>query len=311
MTNLRIQSSEWQTGFTWSQGIGNVKTIPAKWKDWVMVRNLDSVEGYDLYTGQQAGGHNSGFLVYLPSGSEKLQYKVFGYNFNKHKGVLNHEGYLNMRGKVPDPQSIRWIDKRPRAGVVQWQTTDGSICKARIWKIKANVYIRGGVDDLGCGKGPPPSIAGYVPASDPGMGGSSSGTGQANKIGQQFQNSIASTGTSSGSGQGGMGNLTNVTVSQQDITVTLWDHGKEDGDIINIYLNGQLFKGNVRLTNAKKKFQVKLNSGNNTFEVEAVNEGSIPPNTASVRISHVTSGRGTQIYERKSGKRASMNLSAP
>ena len=139
----------------------------------------------------------------------------------------------------------------------------------------------------------------------------SSGTGTAVQIGQQFQNSIASTGTSAGSAQGGAGNLTNVTVSQPDVTVTFGDHGKEDGDIINIYLNGQLFKGNVRLTNKKKKFQVKLNSGSNTFEVEAVNEGSISPNTASVRISHVTAGRGTQIYERKSGKRASMNLSAP
>jgi len=315
MTNLRIQSSEWQPGFAWSQGIGSVKSIPAKWKDWVMVRNLDSVEDYDLYTGQQVEGHNSGFLVYLPSGREKLQYKVFGYDFVKHKGVLNHEGYLNMHGKVLDPQSIRWVDKKSRAGVVQWQTTDGSICTARIWKTRGSstqsvFFIRGGVDDLGCSKGPP-NIAGYDPASDPGTGGSSSGTATATQIGQQFQNSNASTGTSSGSGQGGAGNLTNVTVSQQDITVTFWDHGKEDGDIINIYLNGQLFKGNIRLTNAKKKFQVKLNSGSNTFEVEAVNEGSISPNTASVRISHVTSGRGSQIYERKSGKRASMNLSAP
>jgi len=319
MTNLKIQSSEWQPGFAWSQGLLSVKKIPAKWKDWVMVRNLGSVEGYDLYTGQQSGGHNSGFLVYLPSGSEKLQYKVFGHNFVKHKGVLNHEGYLNMHGKVPDPQSIRWVDKKSRAGVVQWQTTDGNLCKARIWKtrgsstmwsITQSVFIKGGVEDLGCSKGAP-SIAGYDPASDPGTGGSSSGTVTAIQIGQQFQNSNASTGTSTGGGQGGSGNLTNVTVSQQDITVTFWDHGQEDGDIINIYLNGQLFKGNVILTNKKEEFQVKLNSGNNTFEVEAVNEGSVSPNTASVRISHVTLGKASQIYEKKSGKRTSMNLSAP
>ena len=109
----------------------------------------------------------------------------------------------------------------------------------------------------------------------------------------------------------GTGGLSNVTVDRQNITLTFWDHGTEDGDIINIYLNNRLIKGNLRLKKSKRSFPVQLNSGKNRFVVEAVNEGTVSPNTASVRISNVTSGKALQIYERRSGKKASMRLTAP
>ena len=105
--------------------------------------------------------------------------------------------------------------------------------------------------------------------------------------------------------------LTDVTVDRQDVTITVWDHGMEDGDIINIYLNGNVLKSKLLLTNKKQSFKVKLTGGQNRFEVEAVNEGSSPPNTATVEISNVTKGKPSQVYERKSGQRTSMNLNAP
>ena len=106
--------------------------------------------------------------------------------------------------------------------------------------------------------------------------------------------------------------LTDVTVNRRDVTITVWDHGTaEDGDIISIYLNGKVLKSKLRLTKKKQSFPVKLTGGQNRFEVEAVNEGSVPPNTATVEISNVTKGKPSQVYERKSGQRASMNLTAP
>jgi len=109
----------------------------------------------------------------------------------------------------------------------------------------------------------------------------------------------------------GTGGLSGVTVDRQNITITFWDHGTEDGDIINIYLNGKSIKRGIKLKKSKRSFPVQLNSGKNRFEVEAVNEGTISPNTASVRISNVTKGKALQIYERKSGQKASMSLTAP
>ena len=106
-------------------------------------------------------------------------------------------------------------------------------------------------------------------------------------------------------------NLTDVTVDRNDVTITVWDHGAEDGDIITIYLNGKVLKSNLKLTNKKQTFQVKLSQGQNRFEVEAVNECSTPTNTATVEISNVTKGKPNQVYERKTGQRASMNLTAP
>jgi len=105
--------------------------------------------------------------------------------------------------------------------------------------------------------------------------------------------------------------LTDVTVDRRDVTITVWDHGAEDGDIISIYLNGKVIKSKLLLTKKKQSFRVQLTGGQNQFEVEAVNEGSTPPNTATVEISNVTKGKPSQVYERKTGKRASMNLTAP
>ena len=109
----------------------------------------------------------------------------------------------------------------------------------------------------------------------------------------------------------GTNGLSSVTVNSRNISITFWDHKKEDGDIINIYLNNRLLKGNIRLTKTRKSFPVQLNSGKNLFEVEAVNVGSVPPNTASVHISNVTAGQDTQISKSPKGKKASMNLHAP
>jgi len=96
----------------------------------------------------------------------------------------------------------------------------------------------------------------------------------------------------------GTGGLSDVTVNSQTITIRVWDHGTVDNDIINIMLNGAVIPGGggVVLTKSPKVFTLKLNPGKNVIAIYAVNEGKIPPNTASVKISNVTSGKAEQTY---------------
>ncbi len=105
--------------------------------------------------------------------------------------------------------------------------------------------------------------------------------------------------------------LSDVTVGSRNVTVSFWDHGSEDGDRIDINLNGQPLRQNISLTKAKQSFNVTLQSGTNQFGVKALNEGSASPNTASVEISNVTSGRAVQVYSIKNGQSTGMNLIAP
>ncbi|MBW1705761.1 MAG: hypothetical protein JRJ86_11430 [Deltaproteobacteria bacterium] len=113
-----------------------------------------------------------------------------------------------------------------------------------------------------------------------------------------------SSGSSSSTGQG----LSNITVSSQTITVTFWDHGQEDGDIIDVLLNGKVLRGGILLKKAHQSFTVNLTKGKNVFGVRAVNEGKVSPNTATVKFSNVTQGKDIQVYTIKSGQRTDMNI---
>jgi RHS repeat-associated protein len=113
-----------------------------------------------------------------------------------------------------------------------------------------------------------------------------------------------SSGSSSSTGQG----LSNITVNSETITVTFWDHGQEDGDIIDILLNGKVLRGGILLKKAHQSFTVTLTKGKNVFGVRAVNEGKVSPNTATVKFSNVTQGKDVQVYKIKSGQRTDMNI---
>jgi len=92
------------------------------------------------------------------------------------------------------------------------------------------------------------------------------------------------------------GGLSDVVVSSQTITVSVWDHGTVDGDIVNITLNGTSVAGGVTLAASPRTFTLNLNPGRNSISIYAVNEGTVAPNTASIKISHVTSGKAEQTY---------------
>jgi hypothetical protein len=71
----------------------------------------------------------------------------------------------------------------------------------------------------------------------------------------------------------------------EDIIVKIWDHGRQDGDIVSIYLNGEAVVSEYYLTYWKKEFKIKLNpSKSNDLFLYAHNLGDSPPNTVSVEI---------------------------
>ena len=72
----------------------------------------------------------------------------------------------------------------------------------------------------------------------------------------------------------------------ENLIIKIWDHGRQDGDIVSIYLNGVSVVSKYYLTYWKKEFSIKLdpNKSNDLF-LYAHNLGDSPPNTVSLEIS--------------------------
>jgi len=76
-----------------------------------------------------------------------------------------------------------------------------------------------------------------------------------------------------------------LLVDNEIITISLYDHGRADGDIVSIYLNGEQIVDKHILTYKKKSFEVKLNlNKSNDLFLYAHNLGNFPPNTVSIEI---------------------------
>ena len=69
------------------------------------------------------------------------------------------------------------------------------------------------------------------------------------------------------------------------LTVHIWDHKEIDGDIINILLNDRIVLRAYTIRRRKKKLKIPLAPGSNTLSLQALNLGSIPPNTAAITLS--------------------------
>lgn len=67
------------------------------------------------------------------------------------------------------------------------------------------------------------------------------------------------------------------------VKIEIFDSGKEDGDIINLYHNGKLILENYKVKLEKKIISVTVDlSVTNEFKIFAINEGTIAPNTAKI-----------------------------
>ena len=106
--------------------------------------------------------------------------------------------------------------------------------------------------------------------------------------------------------------LEDVTVDRRDITISVRDHAAIDGDRIDLFVNGGKVLSNYTLTSSPHGVDVKLNSGENTVQVTALNEGSASPNTVEVSVNHVVSGYAIQVSTGLlKGQSESFKITAP
>lgn len=75
-----------------------------------------------------------------------------------------------------------------------------------------------------------------------------------------------------------------ISVDTTSVTLELWDGQVEDGDSISLRLNGEWIATGFPVKNKLQKIAVKLRPGENSLLFMADNLGSIPPNTAELRI---------------------------
>ena len=64
----------------------------------------------------------------------------------------------------------------------------------------------------------------------------------------------------------------------------IWDANKEDGDKIELTINGNIILHDFETTNKRKKVKYKLAEGENTIEIKATNLGTSPPNTSRIEL---------------------------
>ncbi|AJR04964.1 hypothetical protein [Siansivirga zeaxanthinifaciens] len=68
------------------------------------------------------------------------------------------------------------------------------------------------------------------------------------------------------------------------ITLTVFDGGKEDGDKISVFVNGEVVLNNYEAKNEKRKIKIELKAQKTSVKIKANNEGQIAPNTVIVQI---------------------------
>ncbi len=75
-----------------------------------------------------------------------------------------------------------------------------------------------------------------------------------------------------------------LTTSENTISICIYDKNRLDGDVVSIYINGELVKENITVTKTKYEFTITLQEGSNLIVMEAINLGTVPPNTAGISI---------------------------
>lgn len=76
----------------------------------------------------------------------------------------------------------------------------------------------------------------------------------------------------------------NVFWKSPKFVLELFDQGKIDGDKVRILHNGKIILDNYQLLRERKRIEVALKDGQNIFEIIALNEGDVAPNTAVLEL---------------------------
>ena len=78
----------------------------------------------------------------------------------------------------------------------------------------------------------------------------------------------------------------NFTINWESnkLKIFIWDANIEDGDKIQLIINGKIVLDNFETTNKRKKIKYKLVKGANIIENKATNLGASPPNTSRIEL---------------------------
>lgn len=109
------------------------------------------------------------------------------------------------------------------------------------------------------------------------------------------------------------GGLSDVTVDSRNVVITLTDNGAQiDGDTVTVVLNeGVLAVEHVLVEEPGSDFALTLQPGPNVLEIVAVNEGTVSPNTAQLRISNVIDGEEVQQWRLLTDETGRLTITAP
>ena len=78
--------------------------------------------------------------------------------------------------------------------------------------------------------------------------------------------------------------LGNVNTKSKKIKIEFKDFGLIDGDRIKIFLNENTIKQNIVLSGNYFFIYINLEPGFNRIDFQALNEGSVGPNTAAINV---------------------------
>ena len=68
------------------------------------------------------------------------------------------------------------------------------------------------------------------------------------------------------------------------IKLFIWDANQEDGDKIQLIINGNIILNDFETKNKRNRIKYRLVDGENTIEIKAINLGTSPPNTSRLEL---------------------------
>lgn len=80
----------------------------------------------------------------------------------------------------------------------------------------------------------------------------------------------------------------NIFVKSKIFKLSIYDSGKIDNDLINLYVDGKLVLENFSIKKEKKEIPIILSKKRMSVKVVALNEGTSPPNTVKIEIQSPT-----------------------
>ena len=99
----------------------------------------------------------------------------------------------------------------------------------------------------------------------------------------------------------------NIFVDSKEISLEIWDEKIEDGDKIDLFVNGKRLLDNYEVLKKKKIFSVKLDNETNVFRIEATSEGDKDLNTAMIHL--IDNGRVFEMTTNlKKGEKTSITI---